>query len=302
MLLYGEDGYLELLQHCLSVTSNQDNDRTGVGRRRMFAPILSFYLPTDFPLMTHRQLPNRMAFEEFWFFLNGRTNTKELEERGVMFWQGNTSRRFLDSRKLTHLPEGSYGKAYGFQLRNFGGTLVSGDSYDGVDQIRNVYEGLREDPFSARHVVTMWNPAQLHQMALPPCWYSHQFIMLDDDEGRYLNLMVNARSADLLFGTPANLFQYGVYLLAMSKLLGVEAGELKVVLTDAHLYYNQIDYTRETVSRRDYTIRINNPKVVINKDLTCLEDLLALEWSDIKLVDYFPDKTPYVSPKPPMAV
>lgn len=302
MIWQNELGYLDLLNHTLRF-GTMTPDRTGVGRIRVFGQVLEFDLKDwSFPIFNHRPMPYRHAFEEFWFFLNGGTNTKELEEKGVKFWQGNTSKDFLQKRGLGHLAEGSYGKAYGFQLRHFNGKLLDDEAWDGVDQIRNLVKGLQEDPYGARHVVTMWNPSQLDEMALPPCWYDHQFVMTTYDEWNVLNLRVTARSADLLFGTPANCFQYGVYLMAMASLLEVAPGTLTIMIGDAHIYGNQIDYVCETLTRRKDVDETLVKAVQWDHEIESVEELLALKWDDIMLRGYEPIRTPYKTPKPPMAV
>lgn len=304
MIWKNEIGYLNLMKHVLD-NGTPTPDRTGIGRIRVFGQVLEFDLRQSDPIFVHRPMPYRHAFEEFWFFLNGGTDTKELEAKGVKFWQGNTSRKFLDKRGLRHLPEGSYGKAYGFQLRNFNGKLVDGTSFDGVDQIRNVIGGLQSDPYSARHVVTMWNPSQLDEMALPPCWFEHQFVVTTEGGEETLHLRVTARSADLLFGTPANCFQYAVYLIAVAKVCGYIPGKLNVMIGDAHIYENQVDYVKECIIRTFTDARqINESKtILLHKWLQFgFDDFLGLKWEDIELHGYNPNKTPFNTPKPPMAV
>src|SRR5690606_12485428 len=114
----GEAGYLHMVADCLAFGVDVP-DRTGVGCRALFDA--KWVVGDTFPFSTVRPAGLRLAFEEFWFFLNGRTQTKELEEKGVMFWKGNTTKEFLARRGLFNLPEGSMGKAYGFQFRNFNG-------------------------------------------------------------------------------------------------------------------------------------------------------------------------------------
>lgn len=314
---HGEAGYLQMmrdiLEHGVVVP-----DRTGVGRRKIFDVKLCFDLREGFPASTVRMAGLRVAQREFWAFLNGVTlidqylrnlgvvvgdETVTLENGDVVaktIWSGNTSREFLNGRGLGYLPEGHMGKSYGFQFRHYGG------DYDenfcpvgGVDQIAKVFNGLKNDPFGSRHVVTLLNPAQEAEMALPPCWHTHQFLAIPQKDGSVLlNLKVYSRSADTLFGTPFNVQQYALYLSAMAKALGYVAGILTCELTDAHLYENQIEYTRETVAREIFQA----PKLVIKKELSTLDDVLSLDLTDFELVGLVVNKKPYMAKRPAMAV
>lgn len=297
----GEAGYLQLLQTIISEGVDTP-DRTGIGCRKIFDANLSFNLSTGFPASTARVAPLRMAFEEFWAFLNGIVMIDPyLKERGITFWEGNTSRNFLDRRGLNCLPEGHMGKAYGFQFRNFGGEYDSDfNPVAGIDQIAKVYNNLKADPFSRRHVVSIFNPLQEEEMALPPCWWAHEFVVLPSTKGgeNRLNLKVISRSADVLFGTPFNVQQYALYLCAMATALDMEAGELSCSLIDAHLYHNQLEYAEETVRRTIYT----PPSLEFKKPLACLEDILSLTSDDFELKGLSVNSDPYQAKRPPMAV
>lgn len=306
-----ESGYQDLLVDILQ--SGVDvPDRTGLGRRKLFGVVWTHNMQDGFCAFTAR--PNNPVFlgmKEFWFFLNGLTQTRDLELQKVKFWEGHTSREFLDSRELSYLPAGSYGKAYGFQLRHFGGDLevevdTEGRAIEGTDpvpkggydQLEALVKNLKENPFDSRHVVTMWNPAQLHEMALPPCWHSHQFLAQPYTHKPLLNLSVSARSCDVLFGTPMNVAQYGFYLQAMANLVDMVPGRLTVYMTDAHLYGNQFDYARETASRQIYA----SPQIEIQKKLSSLEDFLNLVPGDVSLSDYQINSLPYVYKRPQLAI
>lgn len=287
---YGESGYLLLLKDIID-SKEEYPDRTGIGCKKLFHKTIEFDLREGFPKATVRPTPLRFAFEEFWMFLRGITDTKTLESKGIDIWKGNTSRGFLNRRGLTDIPEGDMGKAYGYQLRKFGGK---------TDQLRKLVYDLLHDPFGRRHYVTLWNPNELQEMALTPCWHSHQFSVEKRGTSRILNLRVYSRSADVLFGLPFNYQQYALYLLAMSELLGYEAGKLTCDLTDAHVYLNQIDYVEETLTRDYDAFSLRN--VVITKPIRTLHDLLDMEWKDIVDEGQFVNIQEYVTPKPPMAV
>jgi thymidylate synthase len=291
-----EIGYMwlieDILRHGVEVP-----DRTGVGCIALFDAKVMY---DQFPFSTYRPAPLRMAFEEFWMFIRGETQTKYLEEKGINFWKGNTSREFLDKRGLTHLVEGDMGKGYGFQFRNFGqGYTEHGDEIYGVDQLKNLYEGLKNDPYGRRHYVTFWNPQQSDEMALTPCHHSHQFVALPDGDGNdVLHLKLLNRSLDSVFGFLYASQQYYLYMMAMAKLLNMKVGRLSVDLTHVHIYNNQIEYANELLTRE-----IGKPgKVTITKELNTLDDLISMEWSDILVEDLLVNTTPFKTPRPPMAV
>lgn len=292
---YDEEGYLQLMRDILA-TSEVYPDRTGVGCKKVFGASLVFDLRESFPRTTVRNTPLRFAFEEWMFFMRGQTDTKILEDKGIFIWSGNTSREFLDSRGLQHLPEGNLGRAYGAQLRAFGGTWEN----DGIDQLEQVYNSLYLDPFSRRHYVSFWNPSQSHMMALLPCFHSHQFHCEKSGEDIVLHLKVFSRSSDVLFGLPFNVQQYALYLQMMSEALGYTAGTLFISMTDSHIYKNQFEYAQETVERK---IDSETPRrVVFKRHLGSLDDILALQWEDIQDHNANVNKKPYNTPKPPMAV
>jgi thymidylate synthase len=243
-----------------------------------------------------------MAFEEFWFFLNGKTQTKELEEKGINFWKGNTSKEFLSKRGLGHLDEGDLGVAYGSQLRAYGQSTIFG--VEGKDQLVDTYETLKNDKYSRRVYNTMWNPNESHLMALTPCWHSHQFVVLPDEDGNdVLHLKLFSRSADTVFGAMYAIQQYRLYQMCMAKLLGFNVGKLSCDLTQIHIYLNQIEYAEEILTRSfgfdvdAYDIN----RISIDKDLNTLDDLLTLQWSDFGINHPTVNKEPFVTPRPPMA-
>lgn len=300
-IYYNEAGYQQLLTNIIT-DGIQTPDRTGVGRQKLFDQKLIFDLSNNtFPAHTLRPCPVRIAFEEFWAFLNGIVYIHpHLSQRNVHIWQGNTTREFLDKRGLYNLPEGHLGKSYGFQFRNYNGRYDrTFNPKGGVDQIRAVYKSLKHDPYGSRHYVNIWNPAQEKDMALPPCWLAHQFIVLPDNNGTpTLNLKTYARSADVLFGTPFNVQQYALYQMAMAEALGMKCGMLSCDMADAHLYINQLDYATEATQREIHSA----PTLQWNRTISSLDDVLSLRLEDFELIGLQVNKSPFVSPKPPMAV
>lgn len=284
-----EAQYLDILRKIVD-TGVDRPDRTGVNSRSIWHASMDIDLQKGFPILTTRKVSMRIAFEETWFFLRGETNTKKLEEKKINIWKGNTSRDFLDARGLHHLPEGDYGKAYGFQWRNFGGDPQF--AVVGVDQLHQLVDGLQKDPYSRRHIISAWNPQQLGEMALPPCHLYQQYQILDGK----LNSAFVMRSNDFLYGNPYNIMSYALLNIALSKLLKLAPGKLGFTGMDVHLYQNQIDIAKQQITR-SYTAL---PELVLHKDITTLDDLLNLEYADFELVGY--DPLPDFKDKPPMAV
>lgn len=297
----GEDGYLDFLTDVLRDGVDIYNKRTGHFCRTIHDA--KFIIPeNEHFLVTHRVVPLRLAFEEFWFFLRGETDTKKLEEKGCNFWTGNTTREFLDKRGLSEHPEGCIGYAYSNQVRNFGGHLDENFRPDmtGKDQLRALLDGLANDPYGRRHLITLWNPLHNDKMPLTSCWWASEYTVLPNKKtGRnQLHVKLINRSLDVTFGMLFAVQQYRLFQIALCKMFGFDLGVLSADITNAHIYDNQFDYVREIISRDLST----NPKhqIEINRDLVSIVDLLSLEWSDITIHNHYCNKTPMVTPRPPM--
>ena len=278
-----EEQYIKMLKTIITNAVDVPNHRTGVSTIALFDYKLTVN-EGEFPFSTIRPAHPRLAFEELWLFLRGDTNTKLLEEKGIGFWKGNTSREFLDSRGLHHLPEGDLGAAYSKQFRNFGDSYDGGDYTAGVDQVEKLYLALAKDRYSRRLVTSLWNPPEEDNMVLTACWWCHQFVVLPSPEGDTLHLKLINRSLDALFGCIFAVQQYRLYQIALAKLFGMRVGKLSCDLTHIHLYENQIEYTTELL-RRPYNFDgcydIN--RIKINKDLVLMDDLLELTWEDFQV-------------------
>lgn len=292
---FGEEGYLILLKDILE-NGIEVPDRTGVGRIKVFDRKL-IYQEGDFPHFSVRPCSPRLAFEEFWFMLNGKTQTKELEEKGIYFWKGNTTRDFLDKRGLTHLPEGDMGKAYGAQWRN------AGDE-PGVDQLSELLWTLEHDRYSSRMVVSLWSVSELDMMALTPCWWACQFMVIPGHKGQdTLHLKLVNRSLDALFGLPFAVQQYRMFQKALADMFGFRLGRLSCDLTDVHIYTNQVDFVEETLER-DYFPWQNLWGWSLDADWSGnkLDTLLNLKYDDFKFGDWEVNREKYITPRPEMAV
>lgn len=265
-------------------------DRTGVGVRSVWGRMLRWNLSEGFPMITTRKVSFRIAFEETMFFLRGERDTKQLEDKNIHIWSGNTSREFLDNRGLSHLPEGDMGYGYSHQWRNFGG--IDEPLTSGIDQVQQLINGLVSDPYSRRHIVSAWNPQQLSGTPLPPCHIMHQYQVTPDNK---LNSAFYMRSNDVYLGLPTNIMGYAFLNLALSKLCGFEPGELVYMGADVHLYHNQLEVAQMQTQREPKSL----PQLVFHKDFTTFEELLSVEWKDVEIVGYDPHPS---LPKVPMAV
>lgn len=218
------------------------------------------------------------------FFLRGGRQTKELEDKNIKIWTGNTTREFLDNRGLTWLEEGDMGYGYGHQWRNFGGwdILDSPDDwhYTGVDQVAKMIDDIKHDPFSRRHIITAWNPPQLEKTALPPCHILHQYQVTPDGK---LNSSFLMRSNDVYLGLPTNIMSYAFLNIVFAKILGYEPGELVYMGNDVHIYNNQIDVVQAQLLRDPIEPL---PKLEFKKEFKTLDELLSLEYQDIELIGY----------------
>lgn len=172
-----ERQYLNILKTILEEGTERE-DRTGTGTLSMFALMLRFDLSHSFPLLTTKKTFWRGIVEELLWFIKGSTNAKDLQDKGIHIWDGNTSREYLDSVGLHEYPEGCLGPGYGHQWRHFGAKYVDCHTdYQGVDQLSQVIQQIKEDPWSRRHIVTAWNPVDLPKIALPPCFLKDTLVL-----------------------------------------------------------------------------------------------------------------------------
>ena len=263
--------YLLLMKELVD-SGRETPNRTGVTALSLTGRTLRWDLADGFPILTTRRVSVRLAFEETLFFLRGETQTKSLERKGIAIWKGNTSAEFLASRGLAHLPEGDMGKGYGYQIRNFAGT--------GCDQLVRLLDGLRDDPYGRRHVVSHWCPNQLDECALPPCHVMHAYSVRN---GR-LDSSFIMRSSDAYHGLPYNVMSYALLNHLFARHLGLEPGELVYFGHDVHLYSIHLSAVESQLAREPRLL----PQLVVKKPIPTLNDLLALQFEDIELAGYDP--------------
>ena len=251
--------YLDLLSRILNEGVHK-GDRTGTGTLSVFGNQMRFDLRDGFPLLTTKKLHLKSIIYELLWFLRGDTNVRYLQEHGVRIWN-----EWADEN-------GELGPVYGHQWRSWpdykGGT---------IDQITNVLEQIKHNPNSRRMLVTAWNPAEVDEMALPPCHCLFQFYVAD---GR-LSLQLYQRSADTFLGVPFNIASYALLLQMMAQVTGLEAGEFIHTTGDTHLYSNHLEQAKLQLTRTPRPL----PKMKINPDV---KDLFAFKYEDFELVDYNP--------------
>jgi thymidylate synthase len=248
--------YLSLLQDILE-NGVRRPDRTGTGTLGVFGRQMRFDLAKGFPLLTTKKLHRKSIVLELLWFLRGDTNVRWLQERGVSIWN-----EWADEA-------GELGPVYGKQWRSW-------SAPDGrvIDQIAALVEGLKTNPHSRRHIVSAWNPAEVEDMALPPCHCLFQFFVADGK----LSCQLYQRSADVFLGVPFNIASYALLTLMVAKVTGLEPGEFVHTLGDAHLYLNHLDQAREQLSRQPLPL----PRMI----LADKRDLFAFEAEDFTLEGY----------------
>lgn len=251
--------YLNLLNRILT-EGTQKGDRTGTGTLSIFGHQMRFDLRDGFPLLTTKKLHLKSIIYELLWFLRGDTNVHYLQEHGVRIWN-----EWADEN-------GELGPVYGHQWRSWpdykGGT---------IDQIKNVVDMIKHNPDSRRMLVTAWNPAEVEDMALPPCHCLFQFYVAD---GR-LSLQLYQRSADSFLGVPFNIASYALLLQMIAQVTGLEAGEFIHTTGDTHLYLNHLEQAKLQLTREPRTL----PKMKINPDV---KDIFDFKYEDFELIGYNP--------------
>lgn len=278
-----EYNYLNCLDDVL-YNGEYINDRTGVGTLSLFNKTMEFDIKTyvsgnkfsyRVPAMTTKNLYVKGVILELLWFLQGRTDSKWLEEQGVNIWKGHTSREFLDSRGLHDYPEGELGPGYGKQWIRWGDR--------NINQIKYVINTLREDPTSRRALINAWNVSDLNKMALVPCHVMYMFKITDHNNSKKLNCSMIMRSNDLFLGAPFNILSTSILTVLISKALGVSPGKIAVTINDAHIYSNHVDQVKEQLER----VPLKFPVLRINKDIESWNDMASLEYGDFEISEYF---------------
>ena len=245
-------------------------DRTGVGTISIFGAQARFDLREKFPLLTTKKLHLKSIIYELLWFLRGETNVHYLKEHGVTIWD-----EWADEN-------GDLGRVYGAQWRDWRGS-------DGrrIDQIDNVIAQIRRNPESRRLIVSAWNPAEIEQMALPPCHVLFQFYVNDGE----LSCQLYQRSADLFLGVPFNIASYSLLTMMVAQVCDLAPGDFVHTFGDLHLYQNHLEQAREQLSRACRPL----PRMCLNPEV---KEIREFRFEDFQLENY----DPHPAIKAPIAV
>lgn len=246
--------YLDLLNDIM-INGKPRKDRTGIGTIGVFGRQVRYDLTHKFPLLTTKKMFWKGIVHELLWFLKGQSNIKYLQDNGVHIWD-----EWADQ-------DGNLGPTYPHQWRNYGGS--------GVDQIANLIDGLKKDPYSRRHLMVAWNPTDLPKMRLPPCHVMIQFFVEDDR----LSSMMTQRSCDVFLGGPFNIASYSLLTHMIAQCTGLKVGEFIHSIADAHIYNNHIEQVKIQLSRQP----LEHPTLLLTPGIT---DIDRFTYDDIKIINY----------------
>lgn len=249
--------YHDLLRLILAQGSRK-SDRTGTGTLSIFGHQMRFHLADGFPLVTTKKLHLRSIIYELLWFLNGDTNVGYLKDNGVTIWD-----EWADA-------DGNLGPVYGYQWRSW-----PGRNGQKIDQISKVVEQIKSKPDSRRHIVTAWNPADVDQMALPPCHALFQFYVADGK----LSCQLYQRSVDTFLGLPFNIASYALLTHMVAQQCDLQVGDFVWTGGDVHLYTNHLDQTRVQLSREPYPL----PTLVIKRKPA---SIFEYKFEDFEVMNY----------------
>jgi len=279
-----EIGYLNLLENVINNGEKKDT-RNGI-TYSLFGAFLRFNINNGltFPLITSKKVFFRGIVEELLWFLRGSVNSKELEEKGINIWKGNSTREYLDSIGLYDYDEGYLGPIYGYQWRNFNGK---------IDQLKYLLEELSLKN-SRRAIINAWNPVQLKEQALPPCHLIYNFYKNNDNS---LSCMMYMRSCDLFLGLPFNIASTALFTMIIGKVMRMNIKEIVISICDAHIYEEHISQVKIQLELKDNIYK--SPEIKIKKDLdiniNTIEDKIKwienLKYEDFELYNYECHKT-----------
>ena len=305
--------YLELCKNILDNGINKE-DRTGVGTKSIFGYQMKFDLNKGFPLLTTKKVNFNLVWSELLWFIKGDTNIKFLLENKNNIWNEWAFKKWVESEEyngpdMTNfgyrtLVDEEFAKQYKEQMKIFKEKVLTdeefsskyGDlgnvygkqwrNFNGVDQLKNVIEQIKENPSSRRLIVSSWNPAEVDTMALPPCHSLFQFYVNDGK----LSCQLYQRSGDVFLGVPFNIASYSLLTILIAKECNLGVGEFVHTLGDAHIYKNHFDQVNKQISRTPYPL----PSLKIND----FNSIFDLNIEDVELLDY--ESHPFI--KAPIAV
>ena len=261
--------YLGALKHCYE---NGDFVKSRAGNvKKSFGYQMRFDLQDGFPAVTTKKLAWKAMVSELLWFLEGSNDERRLaeilyedkrdnlEDKNTIWTQNANAEYWKQKSKFS----GDVGRIYGVQWRDF----------NGVDQLKNLIEGLKKDPDSRRHILTAWNPAELHDMSLPPCHAFSQFYVSNNK----LSCQLYQRSCDMFLGVPFNIASYSILIHIIAKECGYEVGEFIHSLGDFHIYEEHFEQVKIQLSREPKKL----PILKFNQ-----KNIHEYKTSDFELIDY----------------
>ena len=251
--------YLDLLRY-IKENGTDKTDRTGTGTRSVFGYQLRYDLSKGFPLVTTKKVHLKSIIYELLWFLKGDTNVKYLQENGVTIWD-----EWADA-------EGNLGPVYGAQWRSWQG--VDGKV---IDQISEVIDQIKKNPYSRWLIISAWNVAELPKMALAPCHAMFQFYVADGK----LSLQLYQRSADVFLGVPFNIASYALLLMMVAQVCDLEVGEYVHTFGDVHIYNNHFEQVEKQLSREPKSL----PTMKLNPEI---KNIFDFDFDDFTLENYDP--------------
>jgi thymidylate synthase len=278
-----EQVYLDALKNILE-NGDDRPDRTGTGTRSIFGMQMRFDLNEGFPAITTKKLAWKAVVSELLWFIEGSGDERRLAE--ILYGTRSTDNRTIWTDNVTadywikrrHQRNSSdLGRVYGVQWRRWRKPLIRINKVvlQNHDQLLDLIKGIKEDPYSRRHIITAWNPGELDLMALPPCHMMAQFNVVN---GR-LSCQMYQRSADMFLGIPFNIASYALFTHMLAQVCNLEVGDLIITIGDAHIYNNHFDQVREQLKREPFEL----PILKLNSEITVITDF---DMEDIGLIDY----------------
>jgi thymidylate synthase len=294
-MTHPEKVYLDALKNILE-NGEERPDRTGVGTIGIFGLQMRFDLTEGFPAITTKKLAWRACVSELLWFIEGSGDEYRLREilHGERYsdkktiWTDNATAPYWVEQRLQRHP-GDLGRIYGVQWRRWRKPLIRINKVvlQNHDQLIELINGIKEDPYSRRHIITAWNPGEIELMALPPCHMMAQFYV---NNGK-LSCQMYQRSADMFLGAPFNIASYALFTHMIAQICNLEVGDLIISVGDAHIYKNHTDQVKEQLKRKPLPL----PTLKLNPDI---EVITEFEMNDIELIDY----KSHEAIKAPMAV
>ncbi len=275
--------YLDIVQKILN-EGVEKKDRTGTGTLAIAGAMFEHDMSKGYPLLTTKKMPFKIMAAELEFFIKGITDKQWLLDRNCHIWDEWCNPKKVpyahdEETKKKMAAERDLGAVYGFQWRHFNAPYINYDTDytgQGIDQLKNVIENIKNNPSDRRHIVMAWNPCMLDQMAIPPCHYSFQLTVIDGK----LNLMWNQRSVDTMLGLPFNISSYALLLHLLARETNLQEGKLVGFLADTHIYLNHIDVAKEQMTRdpNKYPLpHINTPN---------FKSIFDWQYTDTELLEY----------------